>query len=175
MALVNKNILLRAVEPEDLEWFYRWENTPEIWSVSQTIRPFSRYMLKQYIETAHQDIYQNRQVRFMVDLLTDSQVTIGTIDLFDFDPFHMRAGIGILIADQKHRGKGYAGLALEKLINHAFRQIGLVQLYCNILRTNTQSLHLFQKAGFEIVGLKKKWIRLGNTWEDEYLLQLLNE
>lgn len=173
----NEHIRLRAVEPEDLELFYKWENDPEIWNVSNTLTPFSRFVLKQYIENSHQDIFQTKQVRFMIDkkpLSTDQPVsTIGTIDIFDFDPLHSRAGIGILIKEKKERGKGYAGMALDLMIEYCFKVLYLHQIYCNISEANTSSIHLFRSKGFVNTGRKKEWLRTEKGWEDELFFQLI--
>ena len=50
--LENRSISLRAPEPEDLDLLYLWENEPSIWHVSGTLTPFSRYILKQYLDHA---------------------------------------------------------------------------------------------------------------------------
>ena len=70
--------------------------------------------------------------------------TIGCLDIFDFDPNHLRAGIGILIADKSNRKKGYASEALEILTEYCFHSLNLHQLYCNITIENESSLLLFQ-------------------------------
>jgi diamine N-acetyltransferase len=176
-ALEGKLIQLRAPEPEDLECLYRWENDTEIWQVSNTLTPFSRYILKNYIESAHLDIYETRQLRFMIDALSngsEAKKTIGTIDLFDFEPYHNRAGIGILIGEVSERGKGFANDALKVLINYAFTVLKLHQLYCNIGIENQLSLRLFQNHGFAIIGEKKDWLKGEDGWTGEYLLQLIN-
>ena len=36
-----KNIKLRALEPEDLELLYQWENNDSYWLISNTVSPFS--------------------------------------------------------------------------------------------------------------------------------------
>jgi diamine N-acetyltransferase len=174
--LEGKFVQLRAPEPEDLECLYRWENNTDIWQVSNTIAPFSRFVLKQYIESAHLDIYETRQLRFMIDLNNNvgAKKTIGTIDLFDFDPYHNRAGIGILIGDTVERGKGYANDTLQTLIHYAFTVLKLHQLYCNISKENQQSLNLFQNNGFVIIGEKKDWLKTIDGWAAEYILQLIN-
>ena len=100
-----KEISLRALEPEDLELLYSWENNVSYWIVSSTVVPFSKYTLKRYLENSHKDIYETGQVRLMIDHIAD-KATIGTIDIFDFDPFHKRAGMGILIANEDYRRKG---------------------------------------------------------------------
>jgi len=149
-----KEIKLRALEPEDLELLYEWENNNEYWIISNTVSPFSKYTLKRYIENSHKNIYETGQLRLMIDHITDRQ-TIGTIDIFDFDSYHKRAGIGILIAKENYRGKGYATMALTCLTDYCFKTLLLHQLYCNILENNCESIDLFIKLGFKRWGKRE--------------------
>ncbi len=169
----NDGIRLRAVEPEDLELLYRWENDETNWRQSNTIVPFSRYTLKKYIAGSGKSIFETGQLRLMIDVLPDER-TVGTIDLYDFDHYHNRAGVGILIADQADRKKGYASAALACLISYAFETLNLHQLWCNILESNTESLQLFSRHGFAICGSRNEWIRNSDGYETEHLLQLIN-
>lgn len=170
--LTGKTIILRALEPGDLDVLYVWENDMENWLVSGTLAPFSRSVLAQYLETAQLDIFVNKQFRFLIERIEDSK-PIGCIDLFDFDPANKRAGVGILIGDQQERSKGYASEALSLLEKYAFDVLDLHQLYCNITVDNAASLKLFERHQFKIAGQKKDWIYNKGQWIDEYLLQLL--
>ncbi len=176
--LTGKNIKLRAIEPSDLEVLYEWENDPENWLVSNTRAPFSRHTLRRYIETSHQDIYEARQLRLMIDRnppVSGEPPTVGIIDLFDFDPLHLRAGVGILIARKGDRMQGLASEALSLLVDFAFDSLHLHQLYCNVPEDNDASLKLFRKMGFREAGRKKDWIRNRLTWLDVFLLQKIND
>ena len=170
----NPLITLRAVEPEDLALLYIWENDRTVWHVSNTLVPFSRYQLKQYIESDPGNIHANQQLRMMIDCHDPGKQlrTVGSIDLFDFDPIHRRAGLGILIASADDRRQGYAYEAILQMIDYCRTVLFLHQLYCNIATGNTASVKLFGKAGFEITGTKKEWLRTETGWEDEFLLQL---
>ena len=169
MKLQSKHILLRAIELSDIDVLYSWENDTENWNVSSTQAPFSRFVLEQYIATAHQDIYSVKQLRLII--CDTENRAVGCIDLFDFEPNHLRAGIGVLIAEKTDRKKGYASEALELLIDYCFSSLNLHQLYCNIAVDNEASVLLFQKYGFQITGIKKQWTRTGNKFHDELLLQ----
>jgi diamine N-acetyltransferase len=172
--ITGKKVVLRALEPSDADILYQWENDMSVWHLSTTLAPFSRFTLEQYIlNTA--DIYTNRQVRFMIDDTgrDKAQQTIGAVDLFDFEPVHQRAGIGILI-HQDYRGKGYASEALDLLIDYAFNTLQLHQVFCNISPDNHDSLNLFRSKGFILAGTKKDWNKIRNTWYDECLYQLIN-
>jgi diamine N-acetyltransferase len=173
--LTGTRLHLRAIEPHDLDWLYQWENDTALWNLGNTLMPFSRFVLEQYLLTAQQDIFTNKQLRLMIDLKSQDipSQTIGSIDLFDFDPFHKRAGVGILIITPE-RNKGYATEALELLKNYAFLMLGLHQLYCNIDSENQNSIELFRRHGFKECGRKKDWIWNNETWHDELTFQCIS-
>ena len=170
--MIGKTLSFRAPEPSDIDKLYKWENDTSIWQLSNTVTPFSRHTLEEYILNSHQDIYTAKQLRLMI-VLNEGGETVGCIDLFDFDPVNLNAGVGILICGD-HRNNGYATEALSMLVDYAFKTLHLHQLYCNITTNNEASLNLFQKQNFKIIGLKKEWIRTKDGWLDEYMLQLLN-
>ncbi len=170
--LEHAHISLRALEPEDLETLYRWENNPSVWQLSGTLVPYSKYILKQYLENSTKDIFELKQLRLIIELREEKR-PLGAIDLFDFDPYHRRAGVGILIAEGDDRGKGYASEALEALLKYAFEVLGLHQLWCNIEATNIASIQLFSSRGFQKVGMKKDWLYNGAEYSDEWMLQCL--
>ena len=169
------NINLRALEPEDVELLYQWENDRANWLLSDTIAPFSRLVLQKYLDSSHLDIYQTKQLRMMIDISEKEEWrTVGSIDLFDFNPTHRRAGVGILIARKDDRGKGIAKQALKELIKYAFQTLKLHQLYCNIQANNQDSMNLFSNIGFVVIGIKKEWLLTISGFQDEVLLQLIN-
>jgi diamine N-acetyltransferase len=173
MILKSDSVWLRAVEPEDLELLYKWENEEANWKHSNTLVPYSRYTLKRYIANSHKSLFETSQLRLMIDVTSEKR-TIGTIDLFDFDHFHMRAGVGILIADPRDRKKGYGSAALECIIRYVFEILSLHQLWCNILEGNEESMSLFLHHGFVRSAEKKEWVRIDGRFVTEYMLQLLN-
>ncbi len=142
----GNHVSLRALEPEDVEILYHWENDRNIWHLSNTITPLSRFNLEQYILNAGNDIYATKQLRLMIDLIVpqDEIKTIGSIDLFEYDPVHLRAGVGILI-HERFRGRGYASEALGLLIAYARETLQLHQLFANISPDNGDSIRLFEK------------------------------
>lgn len=169
MKLANEIVAFRALEPADVELLYRWENDVDVWRVSNLHQPLSRFDLAAYIKAAPQDIWERKELRLVIELLKGSAV--GTIELFDFDPYHSRAGVGIMIYEQEQRRKGVAGAALELLIAYAENELGITHLYASIAANNQASLALFEKLGFERTGTRKKWLRTPAGWNDEYFYQ----
>jgi diamine N-acetyltransferase len=168
----SKHIYLRALEKADVELLYHIENNKSVWQISNTITPISKDVLSQYLENVHQDIYTTKQLRLMI-CLNKNNTPIGTIDLFEFEPFHQRIGIGILIFEN-FRKNGYANESIELTKDYVFNTLQINQLYCNIGAHNLLSISLFEKCGFTKIGNKKQWTKISQTeFEDEIMFQLL--
>lgn len=174
--MIGPNLLLRAPEPGDIDIIFRWENDTRIWHLSNTLAPYSRFAIEQFVLNTDKDIYALKQLRFMIDWHSAGLdiKTIGSIDLFDFDPYHKRAGIGILI-DESSRRHGFASEALNLLIEYCFNMLHLHQVFCNIEKSNEESIRLFTKAGFVSCGVKKDWLLRDGQWTDEVMFQLIKK
>lgn len=165
----GKQIFLRALEPEDLEFLYRLENDPLTWSVSDSLAPFSKHLLTQYLENAHLDIYTTKQLRFII-AENETRKPIGTIDLYDFEPTHLRAGVGVLIEEQ-YRTKGFASEALDLLHLYCANILNMHQVFANIAPNNQKSIALFEKNNYQLIGIKRNWRRHNHEWIDELFYQ----
>lgn len=263
MTLEGRRIRLRAVEPQDAEVLYAWENDPAVWAVSGTTEPFSREQIERFIDRQLQggDLFRTGQLRLMIETRgaeekassgasegacgetdgeTDGEAgketrgeacngacrevdgeagreagreacngadretggeacngadgepgertceeadgvtckreaapcrTIGTVDLFEYDPLHGRAGLGILIYDPRDRRLGYARDAVETLCEYARNRLRMHQLWCCIGEGNTASRMLFRELGFREVGTKRDWLWSPEGYQNEILLQ----
>jgi len=157
-------IFLRALEPDDLDFLYALENDASIWGVSDTLAPVSRHALREYLAHAAADFYVVRQLRLVVTTEIEG-AAVGIVDLFDYDPLHQRAGVGITILGQ-HRRRGYARQALELLVQHARNVLRLHQVYATVEAANAGSMRLFRAAGFRRVGTRQAWLRTAHGWQD---------
>ena len=172
MILQGENIHLRALEPTDLDFLYALENDTSLWHVSDTITPFSKYVLTHYLENSHRDVFEVKQVRLMIAHLKTKQC-IGCIDLFDFNPQHNRVGVGLVIFDTAHRSKGFATESLKLICAYAKEQLKVHQIFANISVQNKESISLFEKVGFLKTGVKKDWNYHKGTYIVQYLYQYI--
>ena len=170
MFLSSKNISLRALEPTDLDFLYALENDASIWEVSNSVAPYSKFILQKYLENAAADIYETRQLRFVIS--EETHGAVGAVDLFDFEPQHLRAGIGISVLAGFRKNK-YASVALDLLKKYARELLNLHQLYASVPEDNFASLQLFRRAGFEECGLHKDWLRTSEGWKNVVEFQLI--
>lgn len=164
------DLRLRPMEPEDLDVLYRIENDPELWGVSATTVPYSRFALHEYIASATGDIFVDRQVRLMIE--NGAGEVVGLADLFNFDPKHCRAEVGLVI-QRSHRKKGYATLAMNQLEQHALHVLHLHQLYAFVGCDNEPSQALFRSLDYQKVGPIVDWLYDGSRYHSAVLFQKL--
>jgi len=174
MALLeNENLFLRALEPEDLDILYEWENKPELWQYGSTLAPYSKFALRDYLTDSLQGILYTRQLRLMA-IEKKSSAVVGMVDIFDYEPIHQRAGIGILV-DSPYRRKGCGTEILNLTAGYAFDILHLNQLYAYIPLSNVSSFNLLSKCGYKQAGLLKAWLKTANGFEDVRLMQLMKD
>lgn len=171
--LKSDTIQLRAPELSDMDFMFHIENDTRLWTVSACKVPYSRYQLQQYVETNAHDLYVDKQVRLMIDDVSNNQV-VGAIDLFDFDPSNHRAEVGVVI-ERSARGRGFAQDALSLVCSYASRMLALHQLYAYILVDNEAAIRLFTSCGFTKVALLSEWVMVEGVYKDVYIYQRIFE
>ncbi len=171
-ALMTDGIVtLRALEPEDLDIIFEWENDASLWQFGATTAPFSRRQILDYLRSYSADIYAQRQLRLMVCLGADG-TRVGMVDLFDFDPTHRRASVGVMV-ERRNQGQGIGARVLALLADYSRSVLHMHQLSAQVAADNDKSMHLFQKAGFAACGTLKDWLCRADGYVDVVQLQML--
>ena len=155
-------IKLRKIEPSDLPFLYQWENDASVWADGANHNPLSRQDLRDYIESTTGDIYKDGQLRLIIEEQSSiinhqsSIITLGCIDLFDFDPRNRRAALGMYVAPE-FRGRGVGKEALRLLEEYAFGHLNLRVLYAVISTKNTACTALYRNAGYTPSSVLPGW------------------
>ncbi|MBQ2195693.1 MAG: GNAT family N-acetyltransferase [Prevotella sp.] len=168
----EQKVLLRALEPEDLDMLYQIENNRQLWDVGTTNVPYSRYALHDYIAHASVDIYTDKQVRLMIE--NQQGTIVGIVDIVDFNPQHLRAEVGIVIT-KEHRRQGYGKATLKEVLSYCRRILHIHQLYAIVDEDNEAALALFKSIGFTGERCMKDWLYDGKNYHDAFLLQCFCE
>ncbi|MGP1423743.1 MAG: GNAT family N-acetyltransferase [Prevotella fusca] len=165
-------VMLRAMEPEDLDVLYQIENDRSLWNIGSTNVPYSRYALHNYIADAKNDIYIDGQLRLMIE--NEAQEAVGVIDLVGFDPKNQRAELGIIIM-RRFRRQGYAHAAISKVIDYTRNVLHLRQIYAVVDVGNVVSYHCLSSLGFSDGSILKEWLYCDGEYKDARIMQLFIE
>lgn len=155
--LVGKNITLRLININDLDFLFSIENNINNFQFSDNPKFYSKEELTDFINNSSNDITIYNQLRFVIEY---KKKQIGFIDLFDYDSINKKAGIGIII-DEEFQNKNHGSESLDILIKYSFKELDLLSLYANIDPSNFKSISLFEKHGFlnkeKLLYILKKW------------------
>ena len=146
-------------------------NDLDLWKYGSTLTPYSKFALRDYLVRSLQDIFHSRQLR-LIAVEKKLRLTVGTIDMYDYDPVNQRAGIGLLL-DAKFRRKGFGTEMLHLGAEYAFHFLHLKQLYAYVPLSNTPSFKLLCKCGYKQTGILESWVKIGENFEDVYFMQLV--
>ncbi len=139
--MMNRNTILRPLQPGDLELLLLIEQNPENQRYTTQEHP-SESELKDFLHSNH-DYFIHRQYRYVIDV---DGAGVGFIDLSDASTDFKTANTGILILpDWRH--KGIALEAMQMLVDHA-ATLQIEQLYAYIKPDNLASIKLYEQAGF---------------------------
>ena len=160
------------MEPVDLDALFEIENDSTMWNISDTLVPYSRDLLSKYLQESVKDIFEVKQVRLAISP-KESEELIGLVDLFQFEPHHRRAGIGIIVK-KDHQQKGIATHAVQLMTQYAFRFLGLHQVFAHVPLNNPGSQRLFENSGFTLSGTLKEWMKDKSGYTDVMIYQMMN-
>ncbi|MGN0232950.1 MAG: GNAT family N-acetyltransferase [Bacteroidaceae bacterium] len=170
--LRDEAVILRAIEPEDLEVMSLVENDTRLWDCIDTTVPYSTFLLKEYIRRTSCNFYEDREVRMAIAL--PDGLAVGFIDLRDYEPRHLRAEVGIVLMPE-YQHLGLARRALSLLVEYSSRVLHLHQVYAYVQSANHQALRLFKAVGFRQTASLPQWTRCVDGWCDVVVLQMLLE
>lgn len=193
-------VRLRALEPEDVDRLYIWENDRDMWPFGGTSAPLSRHQLWEYATNYDANPFAAGQLRLIIEHATapdnaipqssqssqytqssqnsqnsqnsqSSLIPCGIIDLYDIDPVNSRAMVGIMVAPQ-WRSRGIATRALELVGEYCRDILGLATIASEVASDNLPSIRLFgEKAAYRQVGERPSWYRRGERFVSALLFQ----
>lgn len=164
-----KELRLRAVEPEDVDFILECENDAQAWRWSDYKAPLSRSQLMTYALTYDADPFSAKQLRLIAEY--DGK-PVGIADLFDISAPDSRSTAGIAIhPDFRHHG--YGGKTLAKLKEYCSGRLGLRQITAEVATENKAALSLFEKEGFQRLCTLPSWHRIGPLFHDFILFSCL--
>lgn len=159
--------LLRAPERSDLDWLHDLENNSNLWYLGFSKEPFNTEVLKNYLDQQPGSLLRDGQLRL---ILSHEGQPVGALDLYDYDPFARKAGVGIVL-DAAHHGKGWSKAALTAFESYVFGTLGLRSVYAMIPSQNAPSIGLFEGLGYQKIGELKDWVLHHGAFESAVLYQ----
>ena len=169
--LTSDSIRLRAIEPYDVDFILRTENDSRVWEGTDTVAPFSRALLNQYVGNYNPDIFAAKVLLLIIEDVRTGE-RLGMVNFYDFDAVNRRVYVGYMV-DEQFRGHGIATGALALAVAYCRDYLGVHQMSAIVAFDNTPSRRLLESSGFTVSGRLKSWFARGRSYADAYIYQRL--
>lgn len=169
--LLGELVRLRPLEERDLSHLERWWTDPE-WQVLQqlTVRPQP--------DGPAQDLFRRWSanengsgVGFSIESL-ESGSFVGHVTLWGATVAHRSATLGIIVGPSQV-GRGYGTDAVRVIARYGFRAMGLHRIGLEVFAFNTRARRAYEKAGFQVEGVRRESVFIDGRFADEVQMGLL--
>lgn len=166
------DILLRRIEPKDLDAFYDQKNDPEIAALlgGFTIG-YSTEELRDWLE--HHRKRQDECIWAIARLADDS--CLGHVGFYQIDYRIRSAEYAIMIGDRARWGSGIGKICTRFAIDYGFRELNLNRIHLSVLSSNERAIRVYQAIGFREEGRLRQAQYKGGQYLDVILMALLRE
>lgn len=149
----GSSVTLLPFEKEDIELSLEWNNDEAINAYNGSRIPNSFLEQTVWYEKSQKD----KSKRRLIICSNEGGEKAGMVSLFNINERHRNAEIGVYLSPS-HQKKGFAGESVKLLTHFAFMELGMHKLYASIFSYNTDSVKLFEAAGYRHEYTKKEEI-----------------
>ncbi len=159
---------IRPVRPEDAEELAAlYAANREFLAPFEPERPPEFFTLEGQLER----LERQRASETYAFAILDGDAIAGTINVFNIQRDALQGcTIGYWI-DRARNGRGLATAAVEDVVAHAFDELELHRVEAATLVDNLASQRVLEKAGFERIGIARRFLRINGEWRDFVLFQ----
>jgi ribosomal-protein-alanine N-acetyltransferase len=112
--------------------------------------------------------------RFMICRRSDGAI-VGSIGLFHIVRLSLQSGVVGYMVGAPFARQGFAGEALQLVLQFAFKKLKLHRVEANIQPGNVASIGLAKRAGFNREGCSRRYLKIGSRWRDHERWAILAE
>ena len=164
MNIQGKQLILRAIEEQDLDRLHKWANDPVTQDgLSELHFPSSMDFHRTWFQTLKSDRFNHR---FVVEVPEVGIIGISSIMNIDWRNRH--AWHGLVLGESSHRGKGYGIDAIMATMRYAFEELNLERLDGSMIEYNKLSISTYcgKRLGWKEEGRRRNYFfRKGRYWD----------
>lgn len=156
---------LRDIQPREQELMLQWRNAP---GVRANMYTQHEIRLDEHLAWWERIRQRDDQRYFMYEC---DGIPLGIVGFNGIDPVSRNSSWAFYASPKAPKGTGsrMEFLALE----HAFSELDLHKLHCEVLAFNTPVIRLHEKFGFKVEGIFREQRHIGEKFVDVYRLGLL--
>jgi RimJ/RimL family protein N-acetyltransferase len=171
--LEGKNVNLRVMEKEDINFLFECVNDVDFWGeyTNPLYGQISKSGVMSFFDNPSDRAILIEMKRFIIQKKDGTRIGI-TWHFIDQPYETMEIGYFFVPSE---RGKGYGTEAVQLMVDYLFLLKSIVRIQAMTNIRNKASQRVLEKAGFRIEGTVRKLAFVRGVWTDWYLHSILRE
>lgn len=167
----GNKVILREITLDDTDDIIRWRNNP---NVKKNFCIQSDFTIEGHTKWYNTMILTGKVKQFVI-IDRQAGFSVGSVYLRDIDYTNKKAEYGIFIGEDSCRGKGLGSEAAKLIIEFGFNNLKLHKIFLRVFSNNVTAINSYKKAGFDIEGVFKDDICLGDgKFQDMTFMAIIN-
>jgi diamine N-acetyltransferase len=173
--IIGDQIRLRAIEKDDLPFYVKWLNDPEVKRGLSIILPLSLAEEEDWFEEMRKRSPFERPLAIEIqpNPKKDEWVFVGNGGFFGIDWQNRMAEIGIHIGEKKYWDQGFGTGTMQLFVKHGFENLNLNRVWLRVFETNSRAIRSYEKAGFIHEGKYRQGQYIEGKYVDVMIMSVL--
>lgn len=163
------DILLRVIEPADLEVLREARNDPSTWSNLTDISLITEAEQRRWYETLEQ-----RGRKYFMACEPKYQGPIGLVRMDEIDWTNRSIRVGCDVFPHL-RGNGYGSATFAAILKYAFDYLNMHRVWLAVIETNRVARHVYLKHGLREEGRYREAIFRDGRYVDYLVMSILED
>lgn len=173
--IIGDQIRFRAIEKEDLPYFVKWLNDPEVRQGLSLLVPLSLAEEEDWFEGVlkRSPFERPLAIEIQPDPKKEDWVFVGNCGLIAIDWQNRSAEIGIHIGEKEYWDQGFGTKSMRLMLKHGFNNLNLHRLWLRVFEINQRAIRSYEKAGFIQEGKFRQAQYLDGKYVDVMIMSML--
>jgi UDP-4-amino-4,6-dideoxy-N-acetyl-beta-L-altrosamine N-acetyltransferase len=169
--IVGKNIKLKAVSTNDINFIVNCRNNPNIYKHFYEYEPTSEERQKEWLEK----FYKEKNGFYWT--IEHGLTKIGTVSIYNINWRSKKAEWGRFFIDKDSypNTKGFGSEVEALVLKYVFEHLNMNRLQCDVLLDNEFVWKMHESFGFKEEGIMRQYIYKNGEYKDVIFLSLLKE
>ena len=161
-------VMVRVDEDEHAKTLFRWRQSPEI---AQFMYTREELIWESHVAWIRSLPENDSRLDFVITL---DGIPVGSVNLTEIDRNHRRCSFGMYIAEAHARVQGVGAAAEVLVLEHAFNELGVHKVSCEVFGNNPAPVAMHKRMGFQVEGTFRDHVHDDGTWIDVVRMSLLD-
>jgi len=173
--ILGDQVRLRAIEKEDLPFYVKWLNDPDVRRGLSIIMPLSMAEEEEWFANMLKRSSYERPLAIEIKKKKkkDIWVFVGNCGLFEIDWQNRLAEIGIHIGEKSYWNQGFGTKVMRLMLKHGFENLNLHRIWLRVFENNQPALRAYEKTGFTLEGKFREAQFIEGKYVDVMIMSML--